>query len=125
MGTPEELVQKEIIRALPSLRTMPEHLETLANQLRAGVLTIRTERYAGADREVVERWVDRISLIVVAGFGAVASALLLLAGSATSTSEEGIRGALWGVGFAGLSFSAVLLMRGVAQILRRLPLRDE
>jgi ubiquinone biosynthesis protein len=125
MGTPQELIQREIVRALPSLRTMPENMEALANQLRAGVLTMRTERYAGGDRAVVERWIDRVALVVIAGFGAVASALLLLAGSATTASEEGIRGTLWGIGFAGLSFSAVLLMRGVAQILRRLPLRDE
>jgi ubiquinone biosynthesis protein len=125
MGTPQELIQRELVRALPSLRTMPENIEALANQLRAGVLTMRTDRYAGNDRVVVERWIDRVALIAVAGFGAIASALLLLAGSATTASEEGIRGTLWGIGFAGLSFSAVLMMRAVAQILRRLPLRDE
>jgi ubiquinone biosynthesis protein len=124
LGTPEEVIQKEVIRALPSLRTMPEHVEALANQLRAGVLNVRTERYAGNDRRVVELWIDRVALIVVGGLGGVASGLLLLAGSAT-TGEDGVRGALWGLGFAGLTFSAVLLMRGVAQILRRLPLRDE
>jgi ubiquinone biosynthesis protein len=123
-GTPEELIQREVVRALPSLRTMPEHLEALAGQLRAGVMTVRTERYAGNDRRVVELWIDRLALIAVGGLGAIASALLLLAGSATS-SDEGVRGTLWGLGFAGLTFASVLLMRAVAQILRRLPLRDE
>jgi ubiquinone biosynthesis protein len=123
-GTPEELIQREVIRALPSLRTMPEHLEALAGQLRAGVMTVRTERYAGDDRRVVELWIDRLSLITVGGLGAIASALLLLAGSAT-TNDEAVRGTLWGLGFAGLTFASVLLMRAVAQILRRLPLRDE
>jgi ubiquinone biosynthesis protein len=123
-GTPEELIQREVVRALPSLRTMPEHLEALAGQLRAGVMTVRTERYAGNDRRVVELWIDRLALIAVGGLGAIASALLLLAGSATSN-DEGVRGTLWGLGFAGLTFASVLLMRAVAQILRRLPLRDE
>jgi ubiquinone biosynthesis protein len=123
-GTPEELIQREVVRALPSLRTMPEHLEALAGQLRAGVMTVRTERYAGNDRRVVELWIDRLSLVAVGGFGAIASGLLLLAGAATSN-DEGVRGTLWGLGFAGLTFASVLLMRAVAQILRRLPLRDE
>ena len=124
LGTPQEVMQKEILRAMPSLRTMPEHFEALASQLRAGVLSVRTERYAGNDRRVVELWLDRLALVAVGGLGGVASGLLLLAGSAT-TGEDGVRGALWGLGFAGLTFSAVLLMRAVAQILRRLPLRDE
>ena len=124
MGTPEELIQRELVRALPSLRTMPEHMEALANQLRAGVLSVRTERYAGNDRHIVEQWIDRLALVAVGGFGAIASGLLLLAGSATSH-DEGVRATLWGLGFAGLTFASVLLMRAVAQILRRLPLRDE
>jgi ubiquinone biosynthesis protein len=124
MGTPEELIQRELVRALPSLRTMPEHMEALANQLRAGVLSVRTERYAGNDRHIVEQWIDRLALVAVGGFGAIASGLLLIAGSATSH-DEGVRATLWGIGFAGLTFASVLMMRAVAQILRRLPLRDE
>jgi ubiquinone biosynthesis protein len=78
-GTPEELMRKEALRQLPSLRTLPEHAETIANQLRAGRLTVRTERFAGRDRVIVESWVDRLALSVVGGSLAVFSALLLVA----------------------------------------------
>ncbi len=47
LGAPEELVRKELVRALPALRTLPEYAEALSSQLRAGRLVVRTERYAG------------------------------------------------------------------------------
>jgi ubiquinone biosynthesis protein len=120
-GTPEEILQREALRSLPALRTLPEHIETLANQLRAGRLTVRTERYAGGDREIVDGWIDRIVLAAVGGFGAVASALLLFA--ASGTADEDIKNSLWVLGFAGLTFAAVVLMRSAARALRRLPVR--
>ena len=43
IGTPQEILQREALRALPSLRTLPEHVETLANQLRSGRLSVQTE----------------------------------------------------------------------------------
>ncbi len=123
LGTPQELIQREVVRSLPALRTLPEHAEALANQLRSGRMTVRTEHYAGDDRQVVERWIDRVVLAGVGGSGALASGLILIAGSAAS--DEGVRIALWSLGFAGLTFASVLLMRSVATVLRRLPLRDE
>jgi hypothetical protein len=42
--------QREIVHALPALRALPDPAETIAEQLRAGRLTVRTERYAGSDR---------------------------------------------------------------------------
>src|SRR5204862_1468829 len=53
IGTPEELVRKELVRVLPALRTLPEHAEAIASQWRSGRLVMRTERYAGADRAIV------------------------------------------------------------------------
>ena len=47
IGTPEELLRRELVRALPALRTLPEHAETLAGQLRSGRLVVRSEHYAG------------------------------------------------------------------------------
>ena len=64
-GTPEELIQREVVRALPSLRTMPEHAEALAGQLRAGAMTVRTERYAGNDR-LRRRALDRPARLIAA-----------------------------------------------------------
>ncbi len=103
LGTPEEILQREALRSLPALRTLPEHAETLANQLRAGRLTLRTEHFAGADHDAVDFWVDRLVIALVAGFSVVGSAILLLAAGVTSDHE--IRSALWIVGFSGLAFS--------------------
>lgn len=122
-GTPQELLQREALRALPALRTLPEHVETLANQLRAGRLSVRTERFAGQDRRLVEEWIDRVTLAAMGGFGAIAAAVLLLAGS--STGDKGVRDTLWGLGFVALAFATALLMRSAAQTLRRLPIRDK
>ena len=60
IGAPDELLRRELVRALPALRTLPEHAETLAGQLRTGRLVIRSERYGGGDREVVNGWMDRV-----------------------------------------------------------------
>jgi ubiquinone biosynthesis protein len=117
MGTPEEILQHEALRALPSLRTLPEHAEALSEQLRSGRLTVRTERYSGADREVAESFVDRLVLAAVGAGGAVASAVILLAASGA---DEGTQSdVLWILGLAGLTAASVLMMRVAARALRR------
>lgn len=122
IGSPEEVLQRELIRSLPSLRTLPEHAEAIAGQLRGGRLTLRTEHYSGEDRAVVDQWVDRALVGLIGGMGAAASALLLIAAGGTHT--EAVRETLWVLGFGGLTFAGTLLMRTAAQALRRLPLRD-
>ena len=62
-------------------------------------------------------------LVGLGGMGAITAALVLLAGSFTT--DDGVQLALWCIGFGGLMFSTVLLMRSAATVLRRLPLRDE
>ena len=120
-GTPAEVLEREALRALPALRTLPDHVEALANQLRSGTLSVRTERYAAGDRAVVDGWVDRVVVAIVGAFGVLASAVLLLAGA---VAEPGpIRTTLILFGMAGLSFATVLLMRSAARALRRLPVR--
>ncbi len=118
----EELVRKEVIHLLPALRTLPEHAEALATQLRAGRLNVRTERFAGGDRAVVEDWMSRIFVVVAGGLGVVAAGIVLVAGSLTSI--VGVRDALWTLGFGGLAGSAVLLFRTVAQALHAQATRD-
>jgi ubiquinone biosynthesis protein len=115
IGSPEELVRKELVRALPALRTLPEHAEELASQARSGRLTVRTERYGGSDRSVVEGWLNRILVALAGGAGALTSAALLTAGSLAT--DKIVRDALWILGFSGLTGSAVLLMRTAAQAL--------
>ena len=116
-GTPQELLQREALSALPALRTLPEHAETLANQLRAGRLTVRTERFSGPDGDVVDAWVDRLVIALIAGMSVIGSAIVLLAAAMTDTTD--IRTALWILGFAGLTFATTLAMRGAARALRR------
>ena len=115
-GTPEEILQREALHSLPALRTLPEHAETLANQLRSGRLSVRTERYAGRDRVVVEAWVDRLIIATIGGCGVIASGLLLLAAAAA---DDTMRTALSILGYAGLTCASVLLMRIAAGALRR------
>ena len=80
IGSPEEILRHELVRALPALRTLPEHAETLAGQLRSGRLIVRSERYAGGDREVVNGWMDRVLVAAAGGIGAVTSGTVLVAG---------------------------------------------
>jgi ubiquinone biosynthesis protein len=123
IGPPEEVLQRELIRALPSLRTLPESFEAITGQLRAGRLTLRTEHFGGDDREVVDRWMSQALVTFSGGAGALASAGLLVAAGVTRM--EDVRETLWVLGFGGLTFSATLLMRTVAQALHRLPLRED
>ena len=78
---------------------------------------MRTERFAGADRDVVDAWVDRLVIALIAGMSVIGSAVVLLA--AAMTGSDDIRTALWILGFAGLTFSTTLAMRGAARALRR------
>jgi ubiquinone biosynthesis protein len=114
-GSREELVQRELVRALPALRTLPEHAEALATQWRSGRLTLRTERYAGRDRWVLDAWVNHLLVMLVGAAGAITSGLLLVGGSLAPV--KAVRDALWILGFSGLTFAAVLLMRAAAQAL--------
>jgi hypothetical protein len=84
---------------------------------------VRTERYAGGDRRVVDEWVHRMLIAAVAGLGAIASGVLLVAGSLSNI--DGVRYTLLGIGFAGVTFALVLLMRTTAQSLRHLPVRSD
>lgn len=115
LGTPEEIVQREAIRALPALRTLPEHAEAIASQWRAGRMVVRTERYAGGDRAIVENWLNRSLVGLATAAGALTSATVLVAGSLSS--DKAVRDVLWVIGFSGLTGATVLLMRTVAQAL--------
>jgi ubiquinone biosynthesis protein len=114
-GSPEEVVRRELVRALPALRTLPEHTEAIASQWRSGRMVVRTERYAGADRPVVEAWLNQILVAVAGAAGALTGAVLLVAGSLTS--DNTVRDVMWTLGFSGLAGATVLLMRTVAQAL--------
>jgi ubiquinone biosynthesis protein len=120
---PEAVVRSELIRALPALRTLPDHAETILGQLRSGRLAVRTEQFAGGDRRVVEEWVNRALVAGLGASGALSAGVLLVAGSLAS--QPAIRDTLWGIGFIALMFALVLLLRTAAQTLRKLPVREE
>jgi ubiquinone biosynthesis protein len=123
VGTPAEILRRELVRALPALRSLPEHAETLAGQLRSGRLVLRSERYAGGDRQVVEAWLDRVLVAVASGIGALTSAAVLVA--AATARDGNIRDTLWVLGFSGLTAATVLLLRTVAQSLHGQSVRGE
>ena len=114
----QEQFQKEVLRALPSLRMLPGHVESIAAQLRMGRLRMRVDRYAGADRAVVSAWIDRVLFAAIGMIGLLSSAVLLLAAGAVGESQEGARDTLFILGFFGLVVGSVMLMRSVAQLLR-------
>ena len=70
----QQQLEKELVRALPALRTLPGHVEGIAAQLRRGRLSVRLQRYAGDDRDGRHRmdrprglrsdWNDRLAQLV-------------------------------------------------------------
>ena len=104
---------------MPSLRTLPGHIEGIATQLRGGRLSVRTERYAGSDRVVVDAWIDRVTFAAIGVIGMLSSGLLLLGAAVLGSSEHDLRNTLLAFGFFGLTITAVIQMRVVAQLLRR------
>lgn len=123
LGSPQELLRKELVRLLPALRTLPEHAEALATQWRSGRLAMRTERYAGGDRAVVEGWLNRALVAAAGAAGAITSGVVLAAGSLSA--EKGVRDWLWTLGFCGLTGATILLLRTVAQALHGQRARSE
>jgi ubiquinone biosynthesis protein len=111
---PRELAMHEAVRSLPSLRMMPQLAEDLALQARAGRLTLRSERYAGRDRPVVDAWVDRILFVSVGLGGGLISVLLI--GGGVLASGQTVERYLFGLGFVGLTLTSAMLLRAVAQI---------
>jgi ubiquinone biosynthesis protein len=125
LGTTDDIVKHELLRALPVLRGLPDHIDELATQLRAGRMRVHVERFAGEDKGVIDGWLDRILIVVIGGIGALSSAVLLVA--AGTVHSQAVSDALRGVGFVGLVFGLVLLMRSLAQALqsqRRQPRRE-
>ena len=115
----QQQLEKEVVRALPSLRTLPGLLETTMTQLRGGRLSVRTEHYAGGDREVVDAWVDRAVFAAMGLVGMVAAALLLVAAALVGPKDDDFKTTLQVLGFFGIAVTAVIQMRVVAQLLRR------
>ena len=78
---------------------------------------MRSERFAGGDRDVVNGWMDRLVIALIGGIERDRPRSLLVAGAMTGSDD--MQTALWILGFAGLTFSTTLAMRGAARALRR------
>jgi ubiquinone biosynthesis protein len=115
----QEQLEKEVVRALPSLRTLPAHMEGIATQLRSGRLNLRLEQYAGSDRAVVDAWIDRVTFAAIGIVGLLSSGLLLVAAAVVGKSDSDFQSTLQVFGFFGIVVTGVIQMRTVAQLLRR------
>lgn len=110
-------MQKELLRALPSLRTLPGHAEAIGGQLRSGQLTIRTRRFADLQEAAFVRdLANRAMLAAVGLVGILTSAVLLLAASGAADSNEAAT--LEGIGYVGLFLGSIITMRVVALVVR-------
>lgn len=115
--TPEELVQQELISALPSLRKLPERLDDLSAQLTTGQYTTRVRLFADRhDEEVVTRLTNRIVLALIASVVLAVSAALVSVNAGPAFAGEATL--LNVLGYVGLLGGSILLLRLVAQIIR-------
>ena len=114
---PRDQLTREVIRALPVLRAMPQVTEDLALQARSGRFNVRIDRFSGADGHRVEHWLNRVLFTVIGIFGLVGSGLVLIAGGLDA--NDTVANPLRLIGFVGLFLSAAMMMRVVAQILAR------
>ena len=114
---PRDQLTRELVRALPILRSMPQVGEDIALQARSGRLTLRIDRYSGPDGHRVEHWINRVLFTVVGVIGLVGSGLVLIAGGLAG--NDTVANPLRLIGFVGLFLSAAMMMRVVAQILAR------
>jgi len=113
----EDLVRRELVRNLPSLRALPGLVEDVALQLRSGTVRVGVDPFDGPGSRRVERWLDRATFALVGAVGLLASAVMLVGAALAPGSSATVT--LTAVGYIGLVVSTVMLLRSVAQILRR------
>jgi ubiquinone biosynthesis protein len=113
----QEALQRELLRSLPSLRALPGLTEDVALQLRSGRVRFQVDAFSGSSQAHLTRWMDQAMFTAVAAVGLLASTLMLVGASLARPERE--VGGLVAVGYIGLVISSVMLMRVVAQILRR------
>lgn len=111
------MAQRELLRALPSLRTLPGLAEDIALQLRSGLVRVDVETFSAARRSAVTAWVDQVLFAAVGGVGLLVSVLLLVGAGVAGPRPDTT--ALTVIGWIGLVLATVMLLRVVAQIVRR------
>ncbi|MBM9466909.1 ABC1 kinase family protein [Nakamurella leprariae] len=116
-GDLRDMLRKETLRTLPSLRSLPALTEDLALQLRSGRMSVQVDPISDRVRSEVGGWVDRVLFAAVGAVGLLASTGMLVA----ATFADGRPGVLTLqiIGYFGLASSGIMLMRVVAQALQR------
>jgi ubiquinone biosynthesis protein len=116
-GDASDLARRELLRALPSLRALPALAEDIALQLRSGLVRFEVETMTAASRTTLTGWVDQVLFAGVGSVGLLTSALLLLGTALAPTGSD--TATLTAIGSIGIVLSSVMLLRVVAQIVRR------
>jgi ubiquinone biosynthesis protein len=117
---PENLsdeVKKEAIRLAPILRRAPHHLDRIAGQLEDGNLAFRVRMFTDPhDVSVLSRLINRAVLAFIgATLGVVSVQLIQINSSINVTPNIALLAIL---GYIGLFFGSILIMRVVLEILR-------
>jgi len=117
---PENLTEefkKEVIRLAPILRRTPHHLDRIAGQLEDGNLAFRVRMFTDPhDVSVLSRLINRgVLAFIGATLGVVSTMLIQINSTINLTSNIGLLEAL---GYVGLFFGSILIMRVVLEILR-------
>lgn len=113
--SPRDQLTRELVRALPSLRSMPQIAEDVALQARSGRFSLRVERFSGPDGDRVEGWVNRILYTAIGVGGFMGAGVVLVA--AGLAGNDTVANPLRVIGFAGLLLTGAMCMRLVARIL--------
>ena len=116
-GDASELARRELLRALPSLRALPALVEDIALQLRSGLVRFEVETLTPARRAALTGWIDQVIFAAVGSVGLLTSALLLVGAGLAGVGEDAAT--LTATGSIGLVLSSVMLLRVVAQVVRR------
>ena len=117
---PENLTdefKKEVIRLAPILRRAPHHLNRIAGQLEDGNLAFRVRMFTDPhDVSVLSRLINRgVLAFIGATLGVVSTMLLQIDSDLPVTSNIDLIALL---GYIGLFFGSVLIMRVVLEIFR-------
>jgi ubiquinone biosynthesis protein len=109
--------KKEVIRLAPMLRRAPHHLDRIAGQLEDGNLAFRVRMFTDPhDVSVLSRLINRgVLAFIGATLGVVSTMLIQIDSTITVTSNIGLLEIL---GYVGLFFGSILIMRVVLEILR-------
>jgi ubiquinone biosynthesis protein len=116
-----ELLQREATTLAPFVRRLPRHVDRIATQLERGQLTTRASLLSTpADVHVLERLLNK-ALLVVLGLGTVGLAILLIRTETGPVLGERDFYLTQLFGWIALFFGAVLVLRSLLDVLRRVP----